>query len=113
MGRVVLILWLFLVLLINSSYIVNLTSILTVQQLTSNIEGIDSLILSTDAIRFQDGSFAYVDALHKGPKVGGATAIVDELPYVELLLYETSCKFRTMGQEFTKSGWGFASIFLV
>ncbi|KAL7214080.1 hypothetical protein ACSBR1_026490 [Camellia fascicularis] len=131
LGHLVLILWLFVVLIINSSYTASLTSILTVQQLASNIEGLDSLISSADAIRVQDGSYAYnylieelnvaesriktlknqeeyVDALHKGPKAGGVAAIVDELPYIELLLYKTNCKFRTVGQEFTKSGWGFA-----
>ncbi|KAF5949341.1 hypothetical protein HYC85_011334 [Camellia sinensis] len=45
LGRLVLILWLFV------------TSILTVQQLMSNIEKIDSLISSTDSIGVEDGSF--------------------------------------------------------
>ncbi|CAL5336526.1 unnamed protein product [Camellia sinensis] len=113
LGCLVLILWLFVVLIINSSYTASLTSILMVQQLTSNIKGIDSLITSTNSIGVQDGSFAYnyleeyVDALHKGPKVGGVAAIVDKLPYIELLLYKINCKFRTVGQEFTKRGWGF------
>ncbi|KAF5956877.1 hypothetical protein HYC85_004102 [Camellia sinensis] len=130
LGCLVLMLWLFVLLIINSSYTASLTSILTVQQLTSNIKGIDSLISSTNSIGVQDGSFAYnylieelniaeskiktlknqeehVDALHKGPKVGGVAAIVDELPYIELLLYKINCKFRTVLQEFTKSRWGF------
>lgn len=128
-----LIIWLFVVLIINSSYTASLTSILTVQQLTSKIEGIDSLISSTDAIGVQEGSFAlnylidelniaasriiklksqeeYVDALKRGSRNGGVAAIVDELPYVELFLAGTNCIFRTVGQEFTKSGWGFVSI---
>ncbi|GMP54139.1 hypothetical protein CsSME_00019398 [Camellia sinensis var. sinensis] len=102
LGCLVLILWLFVVLIINSSYTASLTSILMVQQLTSNIKGIDSLITSTNSIGEE-----YVDALHKGPKVGGVAAIVDKLPYIELLLYKINCKFRTVGQEFTKRGWGF------
>lgn len=131
LGRSVLILWLFVVLIINSSYTASLTSILTVQQLTPQIEGIDSLISSSDPIGYQDGSFAYnymigelniaasrlkslknieeyANALKLGPKRGGVAAIVDELPYVELFMYSTNCEFRTVGQEFTKSGWGFA-----
>ena len=127
-----LIIWLFVVLIINSSYTASLTSILTVQQLTSKIEGIDSLISGTDAIGVQEGSFAlnylinelsiaasrivklknqeeYADALRRGPGNGGVAAIVDELPYVELFLAGTNCIFRTVGQEFTKSGWGFVS----
>ncbi|XP_028105079.1 glutamate receptor 3.4-like [Camellia sinensis] len=59
LGCLVLILWLFVVLIINSSYTASLTSILMVQQLTSNIKGIDSLITSTNSIGVQDGSFAY------------------------------------------------------
>ncbi|TKY48747.1 Glutamate receptor 3.4 [Spatholobus suberectus] len=131
LGRLVLIIWLFVVLIINSSYTASLTSILTVQQLSSQIEGIDSLISGTQPIGIQEGSFArkylteelniqpsrivtlknmeaYIDALERGPKDGGVVAIVDELPYIEILMSSTNCKFRTVGQEFTKSGWGFA-----
>ncbi|CAI9759981.1 unnamed protein product [Fraxinus pennsylvanica] len=130
LGRLVLILWLFVVLIINSSYTASLTSILTVQQLSSKVQGIDSLVSSTDPIGIQDGSFAYnylidelnvaesrlrimksqndyISALQKGPSGGGVAAIVDERPYVELFLSNTKCKFRIVGMEFTKSGWGF------
>lgn len=135
LGRLVLLVWLFVVLIINSSYTASLTSILTVQQLSSQIEGIDSLISGTQPIGIQEGSFArkylidelniqasrivilkdqeaYVDALMRGPKGGGVAAIVDELPYIELFMSNSNCKFRTVGQEFTKSGWGFVSIFI-
>ncbi|CAI9754449.1 unnamed protein product [Fraxinus pennsylvanica] len=131
LGRLVLILWLFVVLIINSSYTASLTSILTVQHLTSRIQGIDSLITSYDPIGIQDGSFAYnyltdelniaesrlrilktqddyINALQLGPNRGGVAAIVDELPYIELFLSNTKCIFSIVGQEFTKSGWGFA-----
>lgn len=133
LGRCVLIFWLFVVLIINSSYTASLTSILTVQKLSSGIEGIDSLISSSDPIGVQDGSFAYnylieelrvpksrlriiksedeyVSTFQKGPQGGGVAAIVDELPYIELFLSNNKCKYRTVGQEFTKSGWGFVSI---
>lgn len=131
LGRLVLLLWLFVVLIINSSYTASLTSILTVQQLTSGIEGLDSMIASNQPIGVQDGSFAYnyliqelnvapsrirslkdsadyLNALRLGPKFGGVAAIVDELPYIELFMSYTKCEFRIVGQEFTKSGWGFA-----
>ncbi|KAI3753343.1 hypothetical protein L2E82_25394 [Cichorium intybus] len=131
LGRLVLLLWLFVVLIINSSYTASLTSILTVQQLTSGIEGLDSMIASNQPIGVQDGSFAYnyliqelnvapsrirslkdsadyLNALRLGPKFGGVAAIVDELPYIELFMSYTKCEFKIVGQEFTKSGWGFA-----
>jgi ionotropic glutamate receptor len=129
LGRFVLIIWLFVVLIINSSYTASLTSILTVQQLSTGIQGLDTLLSSNDPIGYQVGSFArgylmeelgvpaarlrelaidqYADSLLRGPGGGGVAAIVDELPYVELFL-STNCQFRTVGQEFTKSGWGFA-----
>ncbi|CAA7024380.1 unnamed protein product [Microthlaspi erraticum] len=130
LGRLVLIIWLFVVLIINSSYTASLTSILTVQQLSSPIKGIDSLREMDDPIGYQVGSFAerylrdelnisetrlrplgspeaYARALKDGPKKGGVAAIVDERPYVELFL-SSNCAYRIVGQEFTKSGWGFA-----
>ncbi|XP_075650001.1 glutamate receptor 3.3 [Castanea sativa] len=129
LGRMVLIIWLFVVLIINSSYTASLTSILTVQQLSSPIKGIESLKEGDEPIGYQVGSFAehyleelgisksrlvelgspeaYAQALQNGPKKGGVVAIVDELPYIELFL-SSQCKYRVVGQEFTKSGWGFA-----
>ncbi|KAK2988214.1 hypothetical protein RJ640_020696 [Escallonia rubra] len=130
LGRFVLLIWLFVVLIVNSSYTASLTSILTVQQLSSPIKGVETLKQSRDPIGYQVGSFAehylieeigisksrlvalgspeaYADALQRGPKNGGVAAVVDERPYVELFL-SSQCKFRIVGQEFTKSGWGFA-----
>ncbi|RWR90558.1 Ionotropic glutamate receptor [Cinnamomum micranthum f. kanehirae] len=129
LGRLVLIIWLFVVLIIQSSYTASLTSILTVQQLSSHIKGIDSLRTGNDPIGFQVGSFAenymreelnipksrlvalgtpeeYASALENGT----VAAVVDELPYIQLFL-SSNCKFKIVGQEFTKSGWGFVSIF--
>lgn len=126
LGRLVLIIWLFLVLIIQSSYTASLTSILTVQQLSSHIKGLDTLRTGHDLIGFQVGSFAenylieelgisksrlvtlgspeeYAAALENGTVV----AVVDESPYVQLFL-SGHCKFKIVGQEFTKSGWGFA-----
>ncbi|CAB4291029.1 unnamed protein product [Prunus armeniaca] len=126
LGRMVLIIWLFIVLIINSSYTASLTSMLTVQQLESPITGIDTLVTSTEPIGYQIGSFAqnylveelniprsrlvplgspeaYADALKKRT----VAAVVDEKAYIELFLSE-NCMFSIRGQEFTKSGWGFA-----
>lgn len=130
LGRLVMMVWLFLLMVITSSYTASLTSILTVQQLSSPITGIDSLISSNERIGFQVGSFAkdymteslnihqsrlvslrspeeYEKYLRLGPSNGGVAAIVDELPYVELFLANRS-DFGIIGDMFTKSGWGFA-----
>ncbi|KAF3340302.1 glutamate receptor 3.1 [Carex littledalei] len=130
LGRVVLIIWLFVVLIIQSSYTASLTSILTVQQISTPIHGIDDLRRTDDPIGFQVGSFtenylveefgisrsrlkplgtmeAYAKALELGPHHGGVAAIIDERSYIELFLSK-HCNFTIVGSEFTKSGWGFA-----
>ncbi|KAI3808345.1 hypothetical protein L1987_24294 [Smallanthus sonchifolius] len=130
LGRMVLILWLFVVLIINSSYTASLTSILTVQKLYSPIKGIDSLMANKDPIGYQENSFVrnyliaeygihenrliplslpedFEKALKDGPNHGGVAAVVDERAYIELFL-STRCDFSIVGQEFTKNGWGFA-----
>lgn len=129
-----LIIWLFVVLIINSSYTASLTSILTVQKLSSSVEGIESLINSKDPIGYQQNSYArnylveelgiqesrlvplnmpedYAKALKKGPGGGGVAAVVDERAYVDLFL-STRCEFSIVGSEFTKAGWGFVSFSL-
>lgn len=130
LGRIILVIWLFVVLVINSSYTASLTSILTVQQLSSPITGIDTLITSNERIGFQVGSYAetYLSQELNIPKYrlvplgspkeyaialerGTIAAVVDERPYIELFMSE-HCKFSVRGQEFTKSGWGFVSILL-
>ncbi|KAK6159707.1 hypothetical protein DH2020_003088 [Rehmannia glutinosa] len=126
--RMVLIIWLFVVLIITSSYTASLTSILTVQQLAPSIRGIESLIASNVRIGFQIGSYAenylseelniaksrlvplgspeeFADAL----KSGRVAAVVDERPYVDLFL-SNHCTFQVAGRQFTRSGWGFVSI---
>ncbi|MCO5569397.1 hypothetical protein L7F22_023109 [Adiantum nelumboides] len=129
LGRAVLVIWLFVVLIVTSSYTASLTSILTVEQLTPTIQGIAGLVASNVPIGYQGGSFveeyllqlnvpkerlvplntltSYAKALKKGPGNGGVGAIVDELPYVQLFL-SSECDFTIPGQEFTKGGWGFA-----
>ncbi|CAB4291022.1 unnamed protein product [Prunus armeniaca] len=104
----------------------SLTSMLTVQQLESPITGIDTLVTSTEPIGYQIGSFAqnylveelniprsrlvplgspeaYADALKKRT----VAAVVEEKAYIDFFLSE-NCMFSIRGQEFTKSGWGFA-----
>jgi hypothetical protein len=52
----------------------------------------------------------YAKALKDGPQGGGVAAIVDERAYVDLFL-STRCEFSIVGQEFTKAGWGFVSLY--
>ncbi|KAK9155761.1 hypothetical protein Sjap_003241 [Stephania japonica] len=130
LGKMVMMAWLFLLMVITSSYTASLTSILTVEQLSSPITGIDSLISSNQPIGCQAGTFVqsylqesldipqgrlvplqngedYARALRLGPKNGGVAAIVDELPYVECFLSKFD-DFGIVGRMISNSGWGFA-----
>ncbi|XP_020217528.1 glutamate receptor 3.6 isoform X2 [Cajanus cajan] len=130
LGRFVLIIWLFVVLIINSSYTASLTSILTVQQLYSPIKGIESLVNGKEPIGYKQGSFAgnylvqeigidesrlvplttpeeAAKALRKGPQNGGVAAYIDERAYIDIFL-SSRCDLTVVGQEFTRNGWGFA-----
>jgi ionotropic glutamate receptor len=132
LGRFTLLIWLFVVLILNSSYIASLTSILTVEQLSYSVKGIESLITSNDRIGYQRGSSTenylvdelnvhksrlvpldseeeFEKALNDGPKKGGVAAIVEKRAHMELFL-SSRCEFGIVGQEFTKTGWGFVSI---
>lgn len=129
LGRMVIIIWLFVVLIISSSYTASLTSMLTVQQLAPSIKGIESLVTSNDRIGFQQGSFTenyLMEELNipKGRLVslrtpeesaealnrGRVAAVVDERPYVDMFLSKY-CMFQVVGREFTRSGWGFVSFY--
>lgn len=132
LGRSILIVWLFAIFVIKSSYTASLTSILTVQQLSSPITGIESLMEHDGPIGYQQGSFTrdylvqqlgikesrliplkmaedYTKALTDGPGRGGVVAVVEERAYAELFL-STRCEFSIVGPAFTRNGWGFVSI---
>ncbi|KAB1201749.1 Glutamate receptor 3.6 [Morella rubra] len=115
LGRFVILIWLFVVQVLTSSYTASLTSMLTVKQLSSPIKGIESLMASNDPIGYQHGTFIdtylteefniqrsrlvslnseeeYEKALKDGPQKGGVSAIVDMRAYMELFL-SNRCDF--------------------
>ena len=125
--------WLFVVLIIKSSYTASLSSIFTLHQLYSPIKGIESLMGSKAPIGYQKGSFSmnylhgdlrfpksqlvplnnedeYEEALRKGPKNGGVAAIVDDMSRIENFL-SRRCHYTIRGQTFTRNGRGFVSLF--
>ncbi|KAL1539482.1 glutamate receptor 2.7-like [Salvia divinorum] len=97
--RFVVIVWMFVVLVLNSSYTASLASMLTVQQLQPTITDTHDLIEEGEYVGYQYGSFVtgllrnmnfdtskfrsyrtleeYDDALSKGSRNGGVAAVVD------------------------------------
>ncbi|KAK6912456.1 Solute-binding protein family 3/N-terminal domain of MltF [Dillenia turbinata] len=59
LARFVLILWIFVVLILSSSYTASLTSLLTVQQLQPTVTDVSVLIKKGEYVGYQTGSFVY------------------------------------------------------
>ncbi|KAH0662653.1 hypothetical protein KY284_027584 [Solanum tuberosum] len=130
LSRFVLIVWVFVVLVLTSSYTASLTSMLTVQQLQPTITDLNDLIKNGEYVGYKKGSFVkdvltrmkfdsskfrsystleeYNDALSRGSKNGGVGAIVDELPYLRLMLSKYCRKYIMVGPTYKAAGFGFA-----
>ncbi|MCE3215992.1 hypothetical protein HAX54_004302, partial [Datura stramonium] len=128
--RFVTIVWVFVVLVLTSSYTASLTSMLTAQKLQPSITDLNDLIKNGEYVGYQKGSFVigvlkgmrfdsskfrsystleeYNDALSRGSKNGGVGAIVDELPYLRLFLNKYCRKYIMVGPTYKTAGFGFA-----
>ncbi|KAF9613249.1 hypothetical protein IFM89_006608 [Coptis chinensis] len=128
-ARFVMIIWVFVVLILTSSYTASLTSLLTVQQLQPTIKDISDLKKTGDYVGYLSGSFVYelaqslgihssklrpyrnVEAFHealsKGSQDGGVSAIIDEIPYMKVLLAKYCTKYKMVGPTHRTAGFGF------
>ncbi|XP_031122953.1 glutamate receptor 2.9-like [Ipomoea triloba] len=124
-SRFALIMWLFIVLILTTSYTARLSALLTVDKL-------DDFKISKDHyVGYQQGSFVreflvtnlhlndsklrgyttieqYHHAMAKGGKQGGVDAIVDEIPYVKLFLHRYGSQYKRVGTTYKSGGFGFA-----
>eukprot|EP01018_Ginkgo_biloba_P014874 Gb_39753 [translate_table: standard] len=125
LARMVTIIWLFVVLILMSSYTASLTSILTVQQMKPTIEDVSYLKAAGVVVGYKDGSFVgdyihemfgiekrklkplstsedYAGALSNG----SVAAIFDEIPYIRVFL-STHCGYTMAGPTYRTGGFGF------
>ncbi|KAJ4754315.1 glutamate receptor 2.2 [Rhynchospora pubera] len=129
LSRFLVIVWVFFVLILTSSYTASLTSMLTVQQLTPTITDVNELLRRGDYIGYQDGSFVvallkrlnfdtskmrnystvdqYAEALAKGSANGGVAAIFDEIPYLKVFLSKYCANHTMVGPTYKTDGFGF------
>ncbi|KAL8153470.1 hypothetical protein V2J09_011230, partial [Rumex salicifolius] len=131
LGRCVVIIWLFFVLILTQSYTASLASMLTVQQLQPMENNIHELIKTGKVVGHQEGSFVkdllrqkgfkesklksfksveeLDDLLTKGMKKGGIAAAFDEIPYVKVFLANpTYCsKYMIVPPTYKADGLGF------
>ncbi|KAE8800881.1 hypothetical protein D1007_23591 [Hordeum vulgare] len=131
LARLVVAVWVFVLLIITSSYTANLSSMLTVQKLQPTETDVHELLKRGEYVG-NGGSSSYVrelleqlgferskiraytnpddfaDALDKGSKNGGIAAAIHEVPYIKLFLAK-HCKGYTMvGPIYKSEGFGFA-----
>ncbi|GJS00399.1 glutamate receptor 2.8-like protein [Tanacetum coccineum] len=130
LSRFVVIVWVFVVFVLTSSYTASLTSMLTVQQLRPTYTNISEIKDKGESIGYQEGSFV-VDilkkmnfndstlknystfeqmdtALKKGSQNGGVSAIVDERPYIRGFLSKYCTNYTITGSIYKTAGFGFA-----
>nr|DAD27617.1 TPA_asm: hypothetical protein HUJ06_029085 [Nelumbo nucifera] len=101
LARFVVIIWVFVVLILTSSYTASLTSMLTLQTNGENIG-------------YQAGSFVAYNSvdecnegLLKGTRNGGFAAAFDEVPYIKLFLASSCSKYTMVGPIYKTDGFGF------
>ncbi|XP_077238262.1 glutamate receptor 2.7-like [Tasmannia lanceolata] len=129
LSRFVVIIWVFVELILMSSYTASLTSMLTVLQLQPTITDVKELIKNGHYVGYQRDSFVhgllkkmnfeesklrgyntaeeYAEALSKGSWNGGVSAIFDEIPYIKLFLNKYCGEYTMVGPTYKTDGWGF------
>ncbi|KAI3689380.1 hypothetical protein L2E82_47336 [Cichorium intybus] len=130
LSRFVVIVWLLVVLVLTSSYTASFASMLTVQKLQPTITDIYELIAKGEYVGYQDGSFLrdklkdmgfssdklksysnfqeYADALSNGSRNNGVAAIIDDVPYLKMLMAKYCNKYMMVGPTYKSAGFGFA-----
>ncbi|KAL6655541.1 hypothetical protein ACP70R_006367 [Stipagrostis hirtigluma subsp. patula] len=130
LSRMVLIVWVFVLLVLTSSYTASLSSMLTVQQLRPIVSDVHELVKKGEYVGVYDGSFVrdlmvdlgfdtrkikayhsidgFADALSKGSKSGGIAAVIDEVPNIKLFLAKHCNGYTMVGPIYKSQGFAFA-----
>ncbi|KAL2470767.1 Glutamate receptor 1.2 [Abeliophyllum distichum] len=125
LSRIIVLVWVFVVLILTSSYTATLSSLLTVQQIQLGSAGeflgiqLGSFVggVIANNLNFKDQRLKqytspeeYAEALSRGRKDGGVDAIVDEIPYIKIVLAKYSHDYGTIASSSTTGGFGFVSV---
>ncbi|KAL8253096.1 hypothetical protein R6Q59_036789 [Mikania micrantha] len=122
LSRFVVTVWLFVVLVLVSSYTATLSSLLTVEQIQlaskrgligyqngSLIQGalVRNMNFNDSRLKPYKTSEEFADALTKGGKKGGVDAIVDEIPYIKEFLAYYASGYSMVVSDCITNGFGF------
>ena len=131
LAQIVLLVWMFIFLVLTSSYTANFASMLTVQQLSPEVTDIHELQKQGAYVGFHRGSyieglledigfhgsklkpFDASDELHSalsnGSKKGGVDVLVLEVPYIKLFLEKYCNGYTMVGPIYKSAGFAFVS----
>ncbi|XP_062098669.1 glutamate receptor 2.7-like [Humulus lupulus] len=126
LGRFVVIIWCFVVLILTQSYTASLTSLLTVEQLLPTLTDVNELIKSGQKIGFPELSFVlgmlnesihfkehqiikYKSLQHLGELLanGDIVAAFDEIPYMKVFIAKHCSNYTMVGPIYKTDGFGF------
>ncbi|CAN6172847.1 unnamed protein product [Urochloa humidicola] len=131
MSKIVVVIWCFVVLVVVQSYTANLSAMLTAKRLRPLVIDLYQLLRNGDYVGYQGGGFTraflinqgfpvnkikayktqaeYAEALRKGSKNGGVSAILDEVPYLTYFLSNPQYKmeFQMVNRMYKTLGLGF------
>ena len=103
-SRFLVIVWLFVVLILTSSYSANLTSTKTISRIQLNHQAV---FASTTLNNMKLGSINAVEAYAQGLRDGTLSHIINEIPYLSLLLGYYPDAFVMTDRESSTNGFGF------
>uniref|UniRef100_A0A0A9BIG3 Ionotropic glutamate receptor C-terminal domain-containing protein n=1 Tax=Arundo donax TaxID=35708 RepID=A0A0A9BIG3_ARUDO len=126
LSRIAVVVWLFVVLILQQSYTASLSSILTVEQLQPTVTNLDEVIRKGANVGYLNDSFLpgllkrlrineskmiafnspveYNDAL----STGKVAVIVDEIPYLKVFLSKYCHNYTMVGPTYKFDGFGYA-----
>jgi glutamate receptor, ionotropic, plant len=129
LSRIAVVVWLFVVLILQQSYTASLSSILTVEQLQPTVTNLDEVIRKGANVGYLNGSFLpgllkrlrideskliafdspveYNDALASGR----VAVIVDEIPYLKVFLSKYCHNYTMVGPTYKFDGFGYVGDF--
>ncbi|KAL6655759.1 hypothetical protein ACP70R_006585 [Stipagrostis hirtigluma subsp. patula] len=126
LSRIAVVVWLFVVLILQQSYTASLSSILTVEQLQPTVTNLEDVIRKGANVGYNNDSFLpgllkrlkidktkmipfnspveYNEALSNGT----VAAIVDAIPYLKVFLSKYCHNYTMIGQTYKVNGFGYA-----
>ncbi|KAL7140515.1 hypothetical protein ABFS83_09G124700 [Erythranthe nasuta] len=130
LARIVIVVWIFIVLILNSTFTASLSAKFTTAKLQKDDTDVSVLIRNRDYVGCREGSFVYDllkdlgfnesyirvykrpeeldEALSKGSEKGGIKAMFSPTPYTNLFLSKYPKKYMKVGSPYLSEGYAFA-----